>query len=794
MAAQKVSKELSPGIILHRQSQGSAAFLLEIQNNKTDILEFTIDLAGSRNCSIRETGGSLERTVTIQPNSTVTLATIETKGDWKLNQKFKFVCKPPPREQVQGQIEASYAEIPAKAKQSWELISSKAVNSLTPKDIRRTIGHFVDPHFIPGDNSIFLGSEQTRLDTAIHWRRPSEFMTGTYSLFHGEIEPNDIKQGKLGDCWLMCALSSLAERPELVRRLFLIEEANAEGIYRVRLCKDGEWVTVTVDDYFPCFPFGGPIFSRSQGNELWVLLLEKAYAKIHGSYMLLRGGWAAEGMSDLTGCPTENLDFSHDDVKRRIANNELWPYLKTCDENGALMSASTPGEDRWTETGGPDKQGGLVPGHAYTLIAVKEAHGHRLLNIRNPWGTFEWAGNWSDNSPLWTPKMREAIKPTLTANDGTFWMSFDDFIRSFSGVNICHVGNYDEARMKGLFKKEVLDSQIRVTAQWYYTVTTASPAKVYLSLHQNDERMLGVIKTRSYLDLSIAVVERSPDGRLNLVRYEPASNTRQNDIQMTLQPGHTYMIVPRTTGCAMQRAVGVPINPVTLLHGDQMNPLFVSTVIDIFRKANVVLGDDLSAQEFSSLFAEVGVVMSSEEVTEKFRKYVSSPNGITIDGFVHYMHDMLKLHGEDTIFRWLQAWGYDRDLFSVGSRHFILTIHSEDRLQIRMHKANGTALSQRVDELILQQNGVKKLRVGTLDLYCLYESSANAFTYGVYNTGGLPVNCEFDCSQSSGVVYGTGSARTRHTIDPNSWEILNYMQIAKDSANCRIRPQLRITS
>jgi len=73
------------------------------------------------------------------------------------------------------------------------------------------------------------------------------------------------------------------------------------------------------------------------------------------------------------------------------------------DEQGYLLSASTSGEDRWTEAGGPDKEGGLVPGHAYSVIQVKEARGNRLINIRNPWGAFEWDGAWGDKSADWTP-------------------------------------------------------------------------------------------------------------------------------------------------------------------------------------------------------------------------------------------------------------------------------------------------------------------------------------------------------------------------------------------------------
>lgn len=82
----------------------------------------------------------------------------------------------------------------------------------------------------------------------------------------------------------MAAVASIAENPALVRRLFLTKTYNPEGVYRLRICKNGEWIDVIVDDYIPCYFNGGPIFTRGNGNELWVLLLEKAYAKLHGDY------------------------------------------------------------------------------------------------------------------------------------------------------------------------------------------------------------------------------------------------------------------------------------------------------------------------------------------------------------------------------------------------------------------------------------------------------------------------------------------------------------------------------
>ena len=119
---------------------------------------------------------------------------------------------------------------------------------------------------------------------AIQWRRPHEFMSGDIKVFSDTIDPNDIIQGALGDCWFLSALASLAENPHLIRRLFVTKQYNKQGIYKVRLCKNGEWQVITIDDYFPCRKRGGPCFARGNGNELWVMLLEKAYAKLHGNY------------------------------------------------------------------------------------------------------------------------------------------------------------------------------------------------------------------------------------------------------------------------------------------------------------------------------------------------------------------------------------------------------------------------------------------------------------------------------------------------------------------------------
>ena len=68
-----------------------------------------------------------------------------------------------------------------------------------------------------------------------------------------------------------------------------------------------KFVRISVDDRFPCSPLSGkgarggkPLFTNPNGGEIWVCLLEKAFAKLSGSYANIEGGhvlWALEAMT-----------------------------------------------------------------------------------------------------------------------------------------------------------------------------------------------------------------------------------------------------------------------------------------------------------------------------------------------------------------------------------------------------------------------------------------------------------------------------------------------------------------
>jgi hypothetical protein len=104
-------------------------------------------------------------------------------------------------------------------------------------------------------------------------------------LFERHVDASDAVQGALGDCWLISALSIVTQQPLLLHSLFAAADLRS-GLYTLRLFHDGAWRLVTIDDYVPVSVIDGetPLFAHSRSRrELWVPLLEKAFAKLYGS-------------------------------------------------------------------------------------------------------------------------------------------------------------------------------------------------------------------------------------------------------------------------------------------------------------------------------------------------------------------------------------------------------------------------------------------------------------------------------------------------------------------------------
>ena len=107
----------------------------------------------------------------------------------------------------------------------------------------------------------------------------------------------------------MAAASALAKEPSLIKQLFVENSVSETSFYTVNLFIEGAKTPVIVDHYLPIDKYSGNvIFTRSDDNELWISLLEKAFAKSHGSYEIIEGGLGLEAFAVLTGAPSTEVN------------------------------------------------------------------------------------------------------------------------------------------------------------------------------------------------------------------------------------------------------------------------------------------------------------------------------------------------------------------------------------------------------------------------------------------------------------------------------------------------------
>ncbi|XP_051512377.1 calpain-12 [Myxocyprinus asiaticus] len=297
---------------------------------------------------------------------------------------------------------------------------------------------FSDPVFAANQTSLGMPVDPDP-KKAVKWLRPKE-ITSNAVFVEGTMGSTDICQGQLGNCWLLAALSCLTMHPTLFVKVVPSGQSLSEsyaGIFHFRFWQYGEWVEVVVDDRLPVRE-GRLLFSYSRtSNEFWSALVEKAYAKLIGSYGSLKGGLISEGMEDFTGGIAYSLPVSS------RPPHVLWRAITAALARSSLLSCfihATSVKDIGTVT-----SDGLIKGHAYAINdsdkVQKGSDEVLLVRLRNPWGFVEYCGPWSDKCKDWD-YIDNAQKTRLElakVEDGEFWIGIEDFCRLFNTVEMCSV-------------------------------------------------------------------------------------------------------------------------------------------------------------------------------------------------------------------------------------------------------------------------------------------------------------------------------------------------------------------
>ncbi|KAK8876324.1 hypothetical protein M9Y10_006522 [Tritrichomonas musculus] len=300
---------------------------------------------------------------------------------------------------------------------------------------------YVDPDFYPQKN--IIDNDKTILEEH-DWRRIED----QYHILFENISPEGVTQGKLGDCYFIASLIYTARNKNFVKSLFHPKSSLEYGVALVYFNFLGEKIPVIVDTQVPYYPQNttSPLFSSPRTNEdsCWFVLVEKAFAKACGGYCFIESGQTHFGMRVLL----DQFPVALSNIEDIIPESTIKAKKGKIDQKGEIFKEMIKLKKKNAMIGSDikitnfpnmtkedfKKATGLITEHAYQILDIREAEKKRFLKVQNPWGKFEWTGDYSDDSDKWTESLKKELG-YMNEDDGTFWMVLEDFLKYFKSLD-----------------------------------------------------------------------------------------------------------------------------------------------------------------------------------------------------------------------------------------------------------------------------------------------------------------------------------------------------------------------
>ena len=312
------------------------------------------------------------------------------------------------------------------------------------------------------------------------WLRPHQIFGISYDqikLFE-KIDASSIKigEGGLHTLHFLSVIAGLAEFPHRLKKIFQQSESNKYGVYALNLYLNGKPKEVIVDDYFPCeHDKLEPLFAKPMGKEIWVLILEKAWSKMFGSYLVNEIEVLHEAMEDIFPAPALGYWMKTLEIDAVMLRLKVW------NADNFLVSATS-----WPEASALE---GLLPNHTYTVLGVYQDEEHkvaRLVKLRNTMGILEWKGQYQDGSTVWTEELKAATGYAIQAEDGIFYMTLEEFYHKFAYLSVCC---YSDNWVYQYHEKTTVKSS-------YYRIKIEKQQRISIRVHQENKKLYNVTMTQ----------------------------------------------------------------------------------------------------------------------------------------------------------------------------------------------------------------------------------------------------------------------------------------------------------
>lgn len=381
----------------------------------------------------------------------------------------------------------------------------------------------------------------------IIWKRSKEIFNGQeFALLSSKISNNDIIQGEIGDCYFLTIISSLTKYPSIIYQLFNNLHISENGNYEIKFKINNKISILSLDDYFPYnLKTNMPLFCKPYKNSIWVMLLEKAWAKIKGSYLNIDNGSPYDVFESILISSSIKKDiiyksyYINNDNKHNIWENIIYKVqnnkniIMICLSKDKINTKKKINNLFYT----------IIEKHYYNIIDIFENNEkEKVLKLRNPWGFNLKNDNYHKNKKEIdfiidddneSNKYNEEDENLLSG--GEFLIDYNYFCYLFKEIQIYEINNFSLS----IFLTQRKEKFLNII---YLNIKKSQNKELNVSIIIDNENMkkdsksIDNIKENNYISLLFVVIDLKNSLIINRINQKIYLINEGNNFSIPINP------------------------------------------------------------------------------------------------------------------------------------------------------------------------------------------------------------------------------------------------------------------